>query len=28
LLEPVSVDISNYEEVLIDSGYYTKEDLQ
>lgn len=28
LLEPVSVDISNYKEVLIDSGYYTKEDLQ
>ncbi len=28
LLEPVSVDISNYEEVLIESGYYTKEDLQ
>jgi putative multiple sugar transport system substrate-binding protein len=28
LLEPVSVDISNYEEVLIGSGYYTAEQLQ
>ncbi|MCL6586598.1 MAG: sugar-binding protein [Anoxybacillus sp.] len=27
LLEPVSVDISNYEKVLVDSGYYTKEQL-
>ncbi|GAD13945.1 ABC transporter substrate-binding protein [Geobacillus kaustophilus GBlys] len=27
LLEPVSVDKSNYEKVLIDSGYYKKEDL-
>lgn len=27
LLEPVSVDISNYEKVLIDSGYYTKDQL-
>lgn len=27
LLEPVSVDIENYEEVLIDGGYYTKEQL-
>lgn len=27
LLEPVSVDASNYEKVLIDSGYYKKEDL-
>lgn len=25
--EPVSVDINNYEEVLIDSGYYTPEEL-
>lgn len=28
LVEPVSVDIENYQEVLIDSGYYTEEDLQ
>lgn len=28
LLEPVSVDITNYEEVLVESGYYTNEDLQ
>ncbi|EQB97023.1 sugar ABC transporter substrate-binding protein [Geobacillus thermoleovorans] len=28
LLEPVSVDKSNYEKVLIDSGYYKKEDLE
>lgn len=28
LLEPISVDISNYEEILIDSGYYTREQLQ
>ncbi len=28
LLEPISVDINNYEQVLIeDSGYYTEEDL-
>ncbi|WP_317845472.1 multiple monosaccharide ABC transporter substrate-binding protein [Schnuerera sp. xch1] len=27
LLAPVSVDIDNYREVLIDSGYYTEEDL-
>ncbi|KIP21638.1 Multiple sugar-binding periplasmic protein sbpA precursor [Anoxybacillus ayderensis] len=27
LLEPVSVDISNYEKVLVDSGYYTKDQL-
>lgn len=27
LLEPVSVDITNYESVLIGSGYYTEEDL-
>jgi len=28
LLEPVSVDKSNYKEVLIDSGYYTEDQLQ
>ena len=28
LVEPVSVDINNYEEQLLDSGYYTEEDLQ
>jgi len=28
LLEPVSVDIDNYEEVLIDSGYYTEDELE
>ncbi|WP_094551699.1 multiple monosaccharide ABC transporter substrate-binding protein [Petroclostridium xylanilyticum] len=28
LLEPVSVDKSNYEEVLVGSGYYTKEQLE
>jgi putative multiple sugar transport system substrate-binding protein len=28
LLEPVSVDISNYEEILIDSGYYTADELK
>lgn len=28
LLEPISVDINNYEEVLIDSGYYSLEDLK
>ncbi|WP_438444219.1 multiple monosaccharide ABC transporter substrate-binding protein [Gorillibacterium sp. sgz5001074] len=27
LLEPVSVDKSNYEKVLVESGYYTKEQL-
>ncbi|PDO10490.1 MAG: sugar ABC transporter substrate-binding protein [Candidatus Reconcilbacillus cellulovorans] len=27
LLEPVSVDITNYEQVLIGSGYYTKDQL-
>ncbi|RSL34990.1 sugar ABC transporter substrate-binding protein [Salibacterium salarium] len=27
LLEPVSVDQSNYEEVLMESGYYSEEDL-
>lgn len=28
LLEPISVDINNYEEILIDSGYYSLEDLK
>ncbi|KYD15167.1 multiple monosaccharide ABC transporter substrate-binding protein [Caldibacillus debilis] len=28
LLEPVSVDITNYKEVLIDSGYYTEEQIK
>ena len=28
LLEPVSVDKSNWEEILIDSGYYTKEQVE
>lgn len=28
LLEPVSLDISNWEEILIGSGYYTKDQLQ
>jgi putative multiple sugar transport system substrate-binding protein len=28
LLEPVSVDISNYEEVLIGSGYFTEDQLK
>lgn len=28
LLEPVSVDITNYESVLVGSGYYKKEQLQ
>lgn len=28
LLEPVSVDASNYQDVLIDSGYYTEEELK
>lgn len=27
LLKPISVDIDNYEEVLIDSGYYSEDDL-
>lgn len=27
LLEPVSVDASNYEEIVIDSGYHSKDDL-
>lgn len=28
LLEPVSVDVSNWEEVLLGSGYYTKDQLK
>ncbi len=28
LVEPVSVDINNYKEKLIDSGYYTEDDLK
>ncbi len=28
LLLPVSVDISNYEEIIIDSGYFSKDDLK
>ncbi|WP_106496211.1 multiple monosaccharide ABC transporter substrate-binding protein [Lentibacillus sp. Marseille-P4043] len=28
LLEPVSVDIDNYEELLIESGYYTEDQLK
>jgi putative multiple sugar transport system substrate-binding protein len=28
LLEPTSVDINNYEEVLVDSGYYDESDLE
>ncbi|KMK77555.1 multiple monosaccharide ABC transporter substrate-binding protein [Alkalihalobacillus pseudalcaliphilus] len=28
LLEPISVDVNNYEEVLVESGYYTEDDLQ
>jgi putative multiple sugar transport system substrate-binding protein len=28
LLEPVSVDLSNYEEIVIGSGYHSAEDLQ
>ncbi|GAE34771.1 L-arabinose-binding periplasmic protein precursor AraF [Halalkalibacter akibai JCM 9157] len=28
LLEPVKVDITNYEEVIIDGGYYTAEEVQ
>ncbi|WP_166242584.1 multiple monosaccharide ABC transporter substrate-binding protein [Paenibacillus turpanensis] len=27
LLEPVSVDVKNYEKVLVESGYYTKDQL-
>lgn len=28
LLSPVSVDVNNYEEVLVDSGYFTMDELQ
>lgn len=28
LLEPISVDIDNYEEVLVETGYYTEDELQ
>lgn len=28
LVEPVSVDINNYKELLIDSGYYSKDDVK
>ncbi|SEA33553.1 putative multiple sugar transport system substrate-binding protein [Thalassobacillus cyri] len=28
LVQPISVDIDNYKELLIDSGYYTEEDIQ
>jgi putative multiple sugar transport system substrate-binding protein len=28
LLEPVSVDKTNYEKILVDSGYYSKDQLQ
>lgn len=28
LVEPVSVDINNYQEVVIDSGYYSEDELQ
>nr|MCU0803258.1 sugar ABC transporter substrate-binding protein [Paracoccaceae bacterium] len=28
LLEPVSVNVSNYEEILVGSGYYTADQLQ
>jgi len=28
LLEPVSVDASNWEKVLIDSGYYTMDQIK
>ncbi|WP_416147375.1 multiple monosaccharide ABC transporter substrate-binding protein [Salipaludibacillus sp. HK11] len=28
LLAPVSVDIDNYEEILVDSGYYSEDDLE
>ncbi len=28
LLSPVSVDIDNWHEVLVDSGYYTEDEVQ
>ena len=28
LCEPVFADINNYKELLIDSGYYTEDDLK
>ena len=28
LAEPIAVDIDNYKEVLIDSGYYTADELK
>ncbi|MNW17755.1 Multiple sugar-binding periplasmic receptor ChvE precursor [compost metagenome] len=28
LLVPVSVDASNYKEVLVDSGYFSEDDLK
>jgi putative multiple sugar transport system substrate-binding protein len=28
LCEPVFADVNNYEELLIESGYYTLEDIQ
>lgn len=28
LCEPISVDVNNYKEVLIDSGYYTEDDVK
>ncbi|WP_088032129.1 multiple monosaccharide ABC transporter substrate-binding protein [Evansella clarkii] len=28
LLEPISVDVNNYEEVLVDTGYYDAEELE
>ncbi len=28
LCEPISTDINNYKEILIDSGYYTEEQLK
>ena len=28
LLKPVSVDLSNYKQVLIDSGYYTEAQIK
>jgi putative multiple sugar transport system substrate-binding protein len=28
LLEPVMVDKSNWEEILVGSGYYTKDEVQ
>ena len=27
LLEPVSVDVNNYQEIVVDSGYIAEEDL-